>query len=88
MKTSIRTCAGCGAKRPKHEMIRVGAGAGGKPCISARGKAPGRGAYICPEPRCLALARGSGGLARALRRNIPESLMAELELEIERRQKV
>lgn len=88
LKIPVRTCAGCGEKRPKSAMIRVGAGAEGEPGITAAGKWPGRGAYLCPETACLRAASNSGGLARALRTKVPDGLFAELEREIERRQKV
>lgn len=88
MKTPLRTCAGCGAKRPKREMIRVCARAGGEPALSPPGKAPGRGAYLCPDARCLEKAWKTGGLARSLRTRMPERLLGELELAVKQRQKV
>ncbi len=69
-------------------MIRVGAGSEGEPELSGSGKQPGRGAYLCPDAGCLAAARKTGGLARALRRKVPERLLEDLEEEIERRRKV
>src|SRR5512136_1661850 len=49
MKAPIRTCAGCGARRPKGEMIRVGAGQSGEVVVAGKGKSSGRGAYLCPD---------------------------------------
>ena len=73
MKVTLRTCVGCGSKKPKHEMIRVGA----EPCWNfSRGqvKLPGRGAYTCPTEACLERARKRGGLDRTLRRKVPDDI--------------
>jgi predicted RNA-binding protein YlxR (DUF448 family) len=88
MKTPVRTCAGCGARRPKSEMIRVGESADGGLAISGAGKQSGRGAYLCTDGGCLAKAKKGGGIARALRRKVPDRLYEELEIEIESRRKV
>lgn len=88
MKTPVRTCAGCGAKRAKSEMIRVGAGADGELAITGAGKQVGRGAYLCPEGVCLMKVKKGGGIARVLRRKVPERLYTELEIEIKSRRKV
>ena len=79
MKTPVRTCVGCGLKKPKDEMIRVGA----EPSWNVtRGgaKIPGRGAYVCPAEACMQRARKRGGLDRTLRRKVPASMYAEIEL--------
>ncbi len=88
MKTPVRTCAGCGARRPKSEMIRIGTGAGEGPAISSARKTPGRGAYLCPDSKCLYRARKNGGIGRAVNSKVPERLYEELEIEIESRRKV
>ncbi len=88
MKTPLRTCAGCGAKLPKSEMIRVGAGSMGVSSGADRRKVPGRGAYLCPNRDCLLRARGSGALAKRLREKVDESTFHRIEKEIETRQKV
>ena len=87
MKTTIRSCAGCGARRQKSEMIRVGA-AEGIVAVSARGKVPGRGAYVCPDLECLRKAKKSGSMSRRLRTNVPDALYEELEFLIRDDQKV
>lgn len=46
-----RQCVGCRVKKPKPELIRVVRAPDGAISLDARGKAAGRGAYLCPEPR-------------------------------------
>jgi len=64
-RTPHRTCIGCRAVRPKPELVRLVRGPDGVVRPDARG--PGRGAYVCPEPRCVAQALERGRLARAFR---------------------
>lgn len=60
-----RTCIVCRRVRPKGELARVVRRADGSVAIDRDGRAQGRGAYVCAEPRCLA--RAAGRLGRALR---------------------
>ncbi len=62
----LRTCTGCGQSRPKEEMVRIAADPGGRAVVDLSGKAPGRGAYVCPDPACLARA-AKGRLAAVLK---------------------
>ena len=82
----VRSCVGCRAKRPQQELIRVVRRAGGSPAVEPSGRArdPGRGAYVCFDPRCVEAAL-AGGLKRALRYegNMPEALRAELMARVE-----
>jgi predicted RNA-binding protein YlxR (DUF448 family) len=52
--------------KPKRELIRVARSPEGAVSLDATGKAPGRGAYICPEAACFMRAQKSRALARAL----------------------
>lgn len=88
MKVPIRTCTGCGAKRPKNKMIRVGAGVNEWSVVSGPGKVPGRGTYLCMELNCLDQAMKKGGLSRSLRRRVDEELIEEIERFIRNGQKV
>jgi predicted RNA-binding protein YlxR (DUF448 family) len=76
----MRTCAGCGAKRPRSEMIRVAADKNGNVRVTGKISTPGRGAYICSRRACLEEARDKGGLRRGLRVNIPDAAFNELGL--------
>lgn len=55
--------------------------------LDFRGKAPGRGAYVCPDPECLKRARKARALERAFDCAVaPEIYDALLEaMEVERR---
>ncbi len=81
----VRSCAGCRARRPKSELVRVVRGINGAVAVDPSGTAPGRGAYVCPDPRCAALATGRGGLARALRAALGPADLATLRMRIEER---
>jgi predicted RNA-binding protein YlxR (DUF448 family) len=49
-------------------MLRFVAGREGRILLDKKGRLPGRGAYCCPDQKCLAgLMKKSGRLARALR---------------------
>ena len=48
-----RQCVGCREKKPKPELIRVVRAPDGAISLDARGKAAGRGAYLCSKAACL-----------------------------------
>lgn len=56
---------GCRRVRSKAELCRFVASSGAL-LPDPRHDAPGRGAYLCPDPRCFQRALKRGGLARAL----------------------
>lgn len=60
----LRTCVGCRRVRAKREMVRIVRTSDGV-IVDRSGGAAGRGAYVCPEPSCLA--RAKERLAGALR---------------------
>ena len=84
-KIPMRQCLGCREMKPKRELIRVVRSPEGAISIDLRGKANGRGAYICPDTQCLKKAIRAKALARALEVEIPQEiydkLLAELEAE-------
>jgi len=51
-------------------MIRLVLSERGRLVIDRSGSAPGRGAYVCNEARCIELLREGRRLARAFRRRI------------------
>lgn len=51
--------------------------------VDLRGKASGRGAYVCPEPACLAKGLTDGAIARALETGIPADVAERLRSELE-----
>ena len=82
-KIPQRQCMGCRERKEKRELIRVVRSPEGTVSLDFRGKAPGRGAYICPDPMCLKKAIRSKALERSLEVAIPEEIYARLEQEME-----
>lgn len=82
-KIPQRQCMGCRERKEKRELIRVVRSPEGEVCLDFRGKAPGRGAYICPNAACLKKALRSKALERSLETPIPEEIYARLEQEME-----
>lgn len=52
-KIPMRQCLGCRTMHPKRELIRAVRSPAGEITLDFKGKAPGRGAYLCPNPDCL-----------------------------------
>ena len=80
-KIPMRRCIGCMESRPKKELIRIVAtrpeeeGAAPKVVLDPTGKAPGRGAYLCPKPECFQKAVKKRAVARNLEVEVtPENL--------------
>ncbi|MGH2451690.1 MAG: RNase P modulator RnpM [Candidatus Limnocylindria bacterium] len=61
-----RTCVACRTERAKRELLRVVRGEDGTLSVDARGKAPGRGAYLCSDPACIGRGLRDGAVSRAL----------------------
>ena len=82
-KIPMRQCIGCREMKEKRELIRVVRSPEGAITLDSRGKSPGRGAYLCPSAACLAKARKSRALERALAVPVPpeiyEALAARLQ---------
>ena len=70
-KIPMRMCVACREMRPKAELLRVVKPQDGQAHIDFKGKAPGRGAYICPSLECFERARKTRALERALEAAIP-----------------
>ena len=81
-KIPQRQCMGCRERKAKRELIRVVRGTDGAVSLDFSGKAPGRGAYICPDTECLKKALRSKSLDRALEVTIPETVYERLEKEM------
>lgn len=82
-KIPMRQCTGCRVMKPKKELIRVVKSPEGDISLDFKGKASGRGAYVCPDPECLKKAIKSRALERALDTKIPEEIYAQLTREME-----
>ena len=82
-KVPMRSCCGCKEKKPKRELIRVVRSPEGEVSFDITGRKSGRGAYICNCKTCLAKAKKSNALSRALEAQIPEEVFERLMGEIE-----
>ena len=83
-KIPMRQCLGCREMKPKRELIRVVRSPEGEISLDFRGKANGRGAYVCPNVDCLKKAIRAKALERAFAAQIPEEVYDRLREEMER----
>ena len=81
-KTPMRMCVGCREMKEKRELLRVVRSPEGIVSIDHKGKAPGRGAYICKSEACLTRAVKQKQLERALETKIVDSVFERLAEEI------
>lgn len=82
-KIPMRQCLGCREMKPKRELIRVVRSPEGNISLDFKGKASGRGAYICPDPNCLKKAVKARALERAFYAQIPPEIYEKLNEEME-----
>ena len=82
-KIPLRKCTGCGEMKPKKELIRVVKSPQGEIDLDHRGKAPGRGAYLCPDGACLKKAIKSKALERGFEMAIPAEIYEDLTKKME-----
>ncbi|HEY56082.1 MAG TPA: YlxR family protein [Dehalococcoidia bacterium] len=73
-----RTCVACRQARPKRELIRLVRTADRGVEIDRRGKAAGRGAYLCHRPECWEAGLKSNRLEYALRATLSVQNREEL----------
>ncbi|MFR6378214.1 MAG: RNase P modulator RnpM [Oscillospiraceae bacterium] len=77
-KIPMRQCVGCREMKAKKELVRVVRSPEGEISLDFRGKAPGRGAYLCPQAECLRRAIKSRALERGLDCQIPQEIYDQL----------
>ena len=82
-KIPQRQCLGCREMKNKKDLIRVVRSPEGEISLDFKGKKPGRGAYVCPDPACLAKVRKSRALERAFASAIPAEVYDLLEQQME-----
>ena len=78
-KIPMRQCVGCREMKEKRQLIRVVRSPEGEVSLDFKGKKPGRGAYLCPDPAGLARARKSKALERAFSAALPPEVYEALE---------
>ena len=79
----LRQCLGCREMKPKAELVRVVRSPEGVVSVDLRGKAPGRGAYVCRSADCLKKALRSKAVGRALGVEIPPEIYDALTAQME-----
>ena len=82
-KVPLRQCLGCREMKPKGELIRVVRSPEGTVSIDGRGKASGRGAYVCRDAACLKKAIRARAIERALDCAIPPEVYEALQQQME-----
>ncbi len=81
-KKPVRQCVACREKKEKSQLVRVVRAPDGTISVDARGKAAGRGAYLCPTDSCLERAVKSRALQRALECEIPQETFERLRAQL------
>ena len=82
-KIPMRQCLGCREMKPKRELIRAVRSPSGEISLDFKGKLPGRGAYLCPNPDCLRKAVKAKALERAFSSQIPDEIYEALQRQME-----
>ena len=82
-KIPMRQCLGCREMKPKRELVRVVRSPAGEISLDFRGKAPGRGAYVCRNAQCLKKAIKARAFERAVSAQIPLEIYERLVQEME-----
>ncbi len=62
-----RSCLSCHERRDQRSLTRLVRGPDGSVGVDERGRAPGRGGYLCESSACWQQAIEGGQLGRALR---------------------
>ena len=82
-KLPMRQCLGCREMKPKRELLRVVRSPEGTVSLDLKGKANGRGAYVCRNSECLKKAIRSKAISRAFETEIPQEIYDAMVAEME-----
>ena len=63
-----RTCVVCRRVRSKHELVRLVRRPDGRVVVDRAATMPGRGAYLCDGPECVAGLLKAGRLSQAFKK--------------------
>ncbi len=74
-----RTCVACRTARDKRDLVRVVRMPSGEVVLDPSGRLAGRGAYLCADGSCWAMAVKKSAIERALSVALPPELRARLE---------
>lgn len=92
-KVSMRKCVGCGEMKEKKQLVRIVKTPDvlhengeiiqrGSISVDMTGKKSGRGAYICPNPQCLAAAKKARRLEKSFSCKMPDEVYDKLEKQL------
>ena len=73
----LRRCIACRQRKEKHALIRIVRREEGL-VVDSSGKMDGRGAYVCRDPKCVAMAQRRNLLKTAFKMSVPETIYEEL----------
>jgi predicted RNA-binding protein YlxR (DUF448 family) len=80
LREPVRTCAGCGRKAPKRELLRFVSRNG---ALTPSERGPGRGVYTCRRVSCFERAAARRAFNRTLRQTVRvEPALARLYTEV------
>ena len=83
-KVPLRKCLGCDEMIGKKGLLRIVRNKESEISLDLTGKKSGRGAYICKDAECFALAKKKRSLERSLKCRIPDEVYEQLEQEIKK----
>ena len=81
-KIPMRMCLGCGEMKPKKELVRVVKSPEDEISLDLTGKKAGRGAYICRNAECLAMARKARKFEKSFSCKIEDEVFNKMEAEL------
>jgi len=68
----------CRSARAKADLLRIAKPEGSAICFDIDHSSEGRGAYLCPDKKCLAKAHKTDALSKALKKKVPETVYLAL----------
>ena len=81
-KQPMRSCIVCRNKFIKKDLTRIVRNAEGEIFCDPTGKAPGRGAYVCRNPKCIDSFLSRSYLERTFKQQIPQETVEEVRKEV------
>ena len=81
-KIPMRMCIGCRQMMPKKELIRVVKSPEGSIELDPKGKAPGRGAYLCRKEACIDKAAKNRLLEKAFHQKMEQEVYDKLKTQL------
>ena len=81
-KIPMRMCIGCREMKAKKDLIRIVKSPEGEISIDLKGKAPGRGAYLCHNRSCVDKASKSRLLEKTFSMKIEHEVYEKLKAQL------